>query len=105
MEEEVESLFRRQRTHNTDAKDLSGERAEPTRDLDSMFIQQLLADSGVVDAFRYARGVERRQTMTLGDVHAQPHRFGATDERRVTGGMPGETLLDAFLLNCSQRFA
>src|SRR6266849_5831322 len=38
-----------QRTHDADAKDLAGQRAETAGDVDTMFVQQTLAGFHVVD--------------------------------------------------------
>src|SRR5260370_1205979 len=57
-----------------------GQGSEAGGDLHAVFVEEELTDFGVVHAGGNARRVERPETVTGGDVHAQAHGFDAGDE-------------------------
>src|ERR1019366_10664900 len=69
--------------HGADAEDLAGQWSESAGDLHAVFLQQKLADLGVVHALGNARRVERPETVTGGNEHAQAHGLDAGDESLV----------------------
>src|ERR1035437_4459569 len=63
--------------HGADAEDLAGQRSEAAGDLHAVFLQEKLADLGIVHAFGNARRVERPKTVAGGNEHAQAHGLDA----------------------------
>ena len=90
----------------TDAEDFACQGAEASGDLDASLLQQVLPHLGVVDAFRYARGVERPQAVGgIRHVHPETHRLNARHERRVIAAMPLPAILAALFGHDREAFA
>src|SRR5450755_479009 len=70
-----------------------------------MFLEQALADFGIVNAVGHARGVEGPEAVGGGDVHAHSHGFDAGDEGLVIAAMALPAVLDTFFANHGQGFS
>src|ERR1039458_3961266 len=91
--------------HGADAEALAGQRSETAGDLHAVFLEQKLANLGVVHARGNARRIERPKTVTGGNMHAQAHRLDTRDESLVVGAVALPTRMQTFLGDHGEPFA
>src|SRR5829696_2556641 len=73
VQKEVGGFRCRERSHQTDAEDLSGERTEASQHLDTVLRHQMLADLHIVNTGGHANGIQVPHAIRFGDMHRQPH--------------------------------
>src|SRR3954471_9464141 len=95
---------RRAGAHQAYAPDLSRQRSESGADLHSEFVEQPATDGRLVDAVRYAHGIQRPQAFRARRQQRHPERLETGSERLMVAPMPRPPRLQPFLFDDRQRF-